>query len=189
MKSRLTREKLAKAYRYAKKQHRGQLRKDEKTPYWFHLRQVARNLSGIGIKDHDILCVGWLHDTIEDTDTDYDDLAEKFGRRVARIVVEVTKDKTLPQREKERAFCEKLSAASWEAQVVKLCDLWANLADLELGYDKDKRLRQVKKTLRYLDAIKSGLAKNSKRFPRLEKGVNEINNILNKYRIPVVKLR
>jgi guanosine-3',5'-bis(diphosphate) 3'-pyrophosphohydrolase len=186
----LTREKLVKAQRYAKKQHRCQLRKDEKTPYWFHLRQVVRNLSDIGIKDNDILCAGWLHDTIEDTDTDFDDLEKKFGKRVARIVVQVTKDKTLPQREKEREFCEKLSGASWEAQAVKLCDLWANLADLETGYkNKRKRKNQIRKTLRYLDAIKPGLTRNSKRFPRLKKGIDEINKILTGYRIPVVVFR
>ena len=184
----MTREKLVKAQRYAKKQHRCQLRKDERTPYWFHLRQVVRNLSDIGIKDNDILCAGWLHDTIEDTDTDYDDLEKKFGKRVARIVVQVTKNKTLPQREKEREFCEKLSGASWEAQAVKLCDLWANLADLKSGYFKDKRLRQVKKTLRYLDAIKPGLTRNSARIPRLENGINEINKICSKYKIIRVML-
>ena len=171
--------KLLEAARFAKRKHRHQLRKDKKTPYWFHLREVVHNLSAIGIKDKDVLCAGWLHDTIEDTDTDYDDLAGKFGARVARIVVEVTKDKTLPEREKERAFCEKLSNASWEAQVIKLCDLWANLADLESGYrDERKKKEQIRKKLRYFESIKTGLGERSRRTPRLEKGIGEINKIL-----------
>ncbi|HKX81055.1 MAG TPA: HD domain-containing protein [Nitrososphaera sp.] len=188
MKSRARSAKLESARKFAKDKHRHQVRKDGKTPYWHHLRQVVRNLSAIGITDKEILCAGWLHDTIEDTDTDYDDLAAKFGDRAARIVAEVTKDKTLPEREKERAFCEKLSAASWEAQAVKLCDLWANLADIESGYRKERRSRQFTKALRYFVAIKSSLEKNSKRLPRLEKGINEIDK-MKKYRTRLIALR
>ena len=180
----MTREKLVKAQRYAKKQHRCQLRKDERTPYWFHLRQVVRNLSDIGIKDNDILCAGWLHDTIEDTDTDYDDLEKKFGKRVARIVVQVTKDKTLPQREKERKFCEKLSGASWEAQAVKLCDLWANLADLRSGYkDERKKKEQIGKKMKYFAAIRNGLLEHSSLMPSLNAGFDEVDKILNYYKM------
>lgn len=155
------------------------VRKDGRTPYWRHLEQVVVNLRAIGISNTDILCAGWLHDTIEDTDTDFDDIAERFGDRVARMVGEVTKDKTLPQKEKEQKFCEKLSSASWGAQAVKLCDLWANLADLQSGYkEKRKRMEQVKKKLRYFDAVRKGLIRNSSRMPMLDKAIVEINVIL-----------
>ena len=40
----------------------------------------------------EIICAGWLHDTIEDTDTDFDAIKDRFGKNVAEIVVSVTKD-------------------------------------------------------------------------------------------------
>ena len=181
--------KLDIAKNFAKDKHRHMVRKDGKTLYWVHLQQVVDNLVTIGITDEEILCAGWLHDTIEDTDTDYDDIERRFGDRVARIVAQVTKDKTLPEEEKETKFSEKLSTASWEAKAVKLCDIWANLADLESGYkEKERRMMQIKKKLRYFDAIRGGLARNSAKMPQLKKGIDEINRILGSNKMGPVNL-
>jgi guanosine-3',5'-bis(diphosphate) 3'-pyrophosphohydrolase len=180
---------LAKAEQFARKKHSHLTRKDGKTPYWIHLQQVVANLVTIGIKDKEILCAGWLHDTIEDTDTDYDDLKKHFSDRVARIVAQVTKDKTLPEKDKEQKFCDKLAEASWEAQAVKFCDLWANLADLESGYKiKTERVKQIKKKLRYFGAIKRGLAQNLRQTPTLAKGIDAINRVLDINGVPQINL-
>lgn len=74
------------AMEFAKKKHAFQLRKDEKISYRVRLEQVVNNAKALGIKDNEILCAAWLHDTIEDTNTDYDDIAEKFSIEVAQIV-------------------------------------------------------------------------------------------------------
>ena len=58
--------KLDLSKQYAIKQHKGQYRKNNKTPYWHHLQDVVKNLEMMGIKDESILCSGWLHDSIED---------------------------------------------------------------------------------------------------------------------------
>jgi len=58
-----------------------------------HLEQVVKNLGLIGVTDEDVLRAGWLHDTIEDTDTDYDKLKELFAQKVADMVATVTKNK------------------------------------------------------------------------------------------------
>jgi guanosine-3',5'-bis(diphosphate) 3'-pyrophosphohydrolase len=180
---------LVKAERFARKKHSHLTRRDKKTPYSVHLQQVVANLVTIGIKDKEILCAGWLHDTIEDTDTDYDDLKKDFGDRVARIVAQVTKDKSLPEKEREQKFCDKLEMASWEAQTIKLCDLWANLADLESGYKiKTERVKQIKKKLRYFDAIKRGLAQNLRQTPKLAKGIDAINRVLDTNGMPQINL-
>jgi len=91
--------KVINAKKFAKTKHKHQLRKNCKTPYWYHLRQVVQNLQKIGIKNQDILAAGWLHDTIEDTDTDFDDIEELFGKKTAQIVAQVTKDTRLPQKQ------------------------------------------------------------------------------------------
>ncbi len=174
--------KLEEAMHFAKEKHRHILRKDDKTLYWVHLEEVVNNLRSIGIDYEYILCAGWLHDTIEDTDTDYDDLAKQFGPQVADIVANVTKVKTLPEEEKEKKYIEKISRASWQAQAVKLCDIWANLADMDSGYKEEKdKVKQIEKKIRYFDAINAGLAENSSKIPKLDRAVAEINSILSRY--------
>ena len=37
--------------------------------------------------DAELVAAGWLHDTVEDTGTTREELAQKFGERVAALVV------------------------------------------------------------------------------------------------------
>lgn len=68
--------KLESAALYAKEKHKGQTRKNGITPYSDHLEAVVSRLKSIGISDEDVLCAGWLHDTMEDTDATFDELSE-----------------------------------------------------------------------------------------------------------------
>ena len=77
--------KLNLAKNYAIRQHKGQFRKNHKTPYWHHLRDVVNNLEMMGITDESILCAGWLHDVIEDTSFDFDDVSKDFGMYHVKI--------------------------------------------------------------------------------------------------------
>lgn len=71
-----------------------------------------------------------LHDTVEDTDTTPTELEAKFGPVVARIVQEVTDDKSLPKRERKRVQVEHAAQCSRQAKLVKLADKLYNLRDL-----------------------------------------------------------
>lgn len=174
--------KIERAERFAKIKHRGQTRKDGKTPYWKHLQQVVKNLKILGIRNQDMLCVGWLHDTIEDTNTDYDDLKEKFGSRVAKSVSQVTKDKRLERKERELQYIRQLRNASHDSKIVKLCDIIANIEDLEnSGYSRQKISRQIDDKLRYFSAIKSGIFSNKTKPSGLEKSIERLNLQLSKY--------
>ena len=78
---------VLRAISFAARAHRYQLRKDGVTPYAAHPMRVmfiARDL--FGVTDHQILAAAVLHDTIEDTTTDFDDLACQFGMDVAKWV-------------------------------------------------------------------------------------------------------
>src|SRR5205823_13691949 len=57
-----------------------------------------------GIRDPKVLAAAVLHDTIEDTTTDYDDLAERFGKDVADWVASLTKDMRRPEDEREEEY-------------------------------------------------------------------------------------
>ncbi|KAJ8340329.1 hypothetical protein SKAU_G00349620 [Synaphobranchus kaupii] len=115
-----------------KRKHKNQRRKDpEATPYINHPIGVGRILSYEGgITDIEVLQAALLHDTVEDTDTSIAELEAVFGQTVARIVQEVTDDKTLPKQERKRQQVEHAPHCSHQAKLVKLADKLYNLRDL-----------------------------------------------------------
>ncbi len=154
---------------FAKKKHKEQVRKDGITPYSKHLEKVVNELKSMGITDDNILCTGWLHDTIEDTDTDYDEIYEKFNKKIADYVALVTKDTRLVKAKQEKEYISQLKKASWQAKVVKLGDIIANFKDLpNAKYDANVEKNKVKKKIPYILAIKSGISHNKKKIPQLE---------------------
>ncbi len=114
---------------FARKKHAGQLRKNGKTTTFSHLQDVVKNLKKMKVTDEDIICAGWLHDTIEDTDTDFDMIKDRFGKRVAEIVVSVTKDNRLPKKQREVKYASDLKGSSVKAKIVKIADILANVND------------------------------------------------------------
>jgi GTP diphosphokinase / guanosine-3',5'-bis(diphosphate) 3'-diphosphatase len=123
---------LLKALAFAAHKHRDQRRKDPAaSPYINHpiaLADVLVNESGV--TDVEVLCAALLHDTVEDTDTTHEELANAFGSRVARIVAEVTDDQALPKAERKRLQVERAAHLSPEAKLVKLADKICNLRDV-----------------------------------------------------------
>ena len=58
---------------FAKNKHAGKFRVDGTIPYSKHLEDVVNRLKSLGVIDKELLCAGWLHDTIENTDTTFND--------------------------------------------------------------------------------------------------------------------
>ena len=123
---------LLKALAFAAHKHRDQRRKDpEASPYINHPIALADVLVNEGgVTDVEVLCAALLHDTVEDTATTHEELAAAFGARVARIVAEVTDDKTLSKSERKRLQVEHAGGLSAEAKLVKLADKICNLRDV-----------------------------------------------------------
>ena len=133
------------AVSFAARAHQGQVRKDGRTPYAAHVMRVCLVVRHVfGIDDVDVLTAALLHDTIEDTTVDYDDLAEAFGATVAGYAATLSKDTRLPHDEREAAYRAALAAAPWQVQAVKLADLFDNLGDAG-NLHPDKRADTVKK--------------------------------------------
>jgi len=110
--------------------HHGQMRKDGQTPYVAHPFRVALTVRHLfGVDDSIALCIALLHDVIEDTTTDYDDLCAQFGREIAEAVACLTKDKRLPETERETTFYDQIDRGSWRVRLVKLADAYDNLCD------------------------------------------------------------
>lgn len=130
---------------FAARAHRGHVRKDGTTPYFSHVARVTITLAALmGVDDEECLAAALLHDTIEDTTTDFDDLAEEFGEAIARDVAALSKDSRLPEPEREAAYDAQLAGASWRAHAIKLADAYDNLSDtLASGADGAKVRKRV----------------------------------------------
>lgn len=107
--------------------------------------RVALLVAGWGCEDEDILVAALLHDVIENTVTDYDDIAEKFGRVAADYVVLLTRDYRLTHERQSAMYYEALAKADWRVRLVKLADGYDNVT--EVGAEK---LPNARKTLALL---------------------------------------
>lgn len=122
---------LMRAMQYSTEKHQFQTRKNSlKTPYIGHPVRVANRLVDAGIKDQNVIVAALLHDTVEDTDATLKEIEDIFGREVAKIVDEVTDDKSLPKHVRKQLQIEHASHISYEAKLVKLADKLDNLQDL-----------------------------------------------------------
>lgn len=77
---------------FATERHNGQKRKMENSPYILHPLEVA-SIVGTMTDDQEVLAAAVLHDTVEDTKTTMDEIKEKFGKRVALLVMMETEEK------------------------------------------------------------------------------------------------
>jgi guanosine-3',5'-bis(diphosphate) 3'-pyrophosphohydrolase len=148
---------IQEAVAFAARAHQGQWRKDRATPYVSHAFRVclvARDL--FGVADRRVLAAAVLHDTIEDTTTDHDDLAEHFGTEIAGWVAALSKDKRLPWAEREAAYCRALAEAPWPVLVCKLADVYDNLSDAA-SLSESGQARVFDNARRYLAALKEDL--------------------------------
>lgn len=120
---------VSEAAEFAAHRHTGTPRKarpDE--PYVNHLAEVASLLAdATDGADAELVAAGWLHDTIEDTGTTREELAQKFSDRVASLVVECTDDMSLPQTERRRKQIEDAPHKSPGAKLIKIADKISNI--------------------------------------------------------------
>src|SRR5262245_48607686 len=148
---------LLDAVAFAARAHQGQLRKDGRTPYASHVFRVCLVLRHVfGIDDLPVLTAAVLHDTLEDTTTDFDDLKDHFGEDVATWVAALSKDKRLPEPEREQAYEAVLARSPWQVKVCKLADIFDNLMDAGT-MPTDRQAKPFTNARRYLAALQPDL--------------------------------
>ena len=113
------------------------------------------------IYDPIVLAAALLHDTVEDTDTTFDEIAKAFGDSVRIVVAEVTDDKTLPKAERKRLQIVHSPHISQRAKLIKMADKIYNLRDLleqtPVGWDTERINEYFKVTCSHLGMIRSEL--------------------------------
>lgn len=122
------------AANFAATKHRDQRRKDrEASPYINHplaLAYVLTNEVGGVIDEEEVIAAALLHDTIEDTDTSYQEIIELFGDSVLSMVLEVTDDKSLTKAARKQQQIDHAPRLSNGAKLIKLADKTCNLRDM-----------------------------------------------------------
>src|SRR5258708_19529469 len=146
---------LTRAADYAARQHIAQRRKGETAePYINPLTEVAALLAeATGGEDVVLLMGGLLHDTLEDTDTTYEDLVRRFGPEVAALVAEVTDDKSLRREERKRLQIDKTPGKSRRAKLLKLADKTSNLRSLVQSPPKGWTEERLRDYVQWADAV------------------------------------
>jgi (p)ppGpp synthase/HD superfamily hydrolase len=143
------------ALEFATRKHLGQFRKDGVTPYVEHPKGVMAIVRDeFGQSDPELLAAALLHDTIEDTTTDFDDLEARFGRRVATWVAVLTKDKRLPEARREREYFDGLRKGPVQAKLCKIADSLHNLRDAD-GAKRPKAVLKARKLLTIFKGVKA----------------------------------
>ncbi len=123
---------VSKAFTLAAGHHHGQKRKGG-LPYITHPISVAHALREAG-HDSETVAAGLLHDVLEDTGCEREEIERVAGPKVARIVCEVTdKDKTVSWSARKSNYLRNLKKASKPALAVACADKADNLRGLVDG--------------------------------------------------------
>jgi guanosine-3',5'-bis(diphosphate) 3'-pyrophosphohydrolase len=149
-KSDVDRELLTRAFTYAARAHEGQQRRSGED-FIHHPWGAAKICADLHL-DEQTIAAALLHDVLEDTRTDLDELRSEFGDEVAQLVEGVTKLTRIQFQSREQAEAEnyrKMIVAMSEDPrviVIKLADRLHNMRTIEyLG--KQKQIQKAKETL------------------------------------------
>lgn len=162
---------LDRAIRFAESGHRGQVRKGTDVPYFTHPVAVAMMVleHGHGIES---AVVALLHDLIEDTPVDRDDIEARFGPTIAQAVVDLSEpDKAMPWEERKTVYVKRLATTAAPLALPacaadKTHNLRSILWDLDLARRDGRDPREVwsrfkrapKKICAYHRAVANALA-------------------------------
>jgi len=185
---------LENAELFAKSKHAGKLN-ESGVSYSNHLENVVSRLKSLGVVDQDVLCAGWLQDILEHTDTSFDELFEKFGRRISTLILSLTKTKlvidtsddstlsltkkrTISKKQRQKEYGIKIKESEIDAKLIKLCDISTNLGNLKNQVISKTKKRRILKELRYYTVIIEKDLIQETRYPKANTLLETINENL-----------
>jgi (p)ppGpp synthase/HD superfamily hydrolase len=118
--------KLLECWDFASKYHKGQWYGSK--PYMYHLKKVSDVALDFDCTDESVLMSCLLHDIIEDTKANYEDVESNFGKEVADIVYCVTDELGRNRKERKSKTYKKIRN-NVKSIVVKLCDRISNITE------------------------------------------------------------
>lgn len=123
------------ALRFATEAHGEQQRKFTGEPYIEHPKRVAETVKTVP-HTPEMICAAYLHDVVEDTSVEIEEIRERFGEKVAKLVEELTDEYMkanyphLNRRARKQNEVERQANISPEAKTIKLADVIDNTSDI-----------------------------------------------------------
>jgi (p)ppGpp synthase/HD superfamily hydrolase len=139
-------ESYIKAYKFAAHAHRKQKFPGTNISYIMHLSFVSMEIIAAlsAEKEHDgnlAMQCAILHDTIEDTDTTFEQIKTEFSESVANGVLALTKDNSLEKHLQMADSLRRIKEQPPEIWMVKLADRISNLQSPPDYWKQDKIIR------------------------------------------------
>jgi guanosine-3',5'-bis(diphosphate) 3'-pyrophosphohydrolase len=150
-------------------------------PYVVHLSNVAMEIL-IASSNTNRFNLGFavqialLHDTIEDTLTDFEELENKFGIEIAKAVSALSKNNELPKAQQMKDSLERIKKLQPEVWAIKLADRITNLQEPPFNWDNSKKIKYQQEARTILKELKAG---NEFLANRLEAKIEEYGTYLN----------
>ncbi len=144
-------DKVVNALRLSQEAHSNQLRKSG-DPFITHPLEVAKILTSIKL-DADSIVAGLLHDTLEDTNLNIEEINKKFGYEIVELVQGLTKINKYSLKVKNQKFGENykklILATTKDLRVilVKLADRLHNMRTIQFIKDENKKTKIALETL------------------------------------------
>lgn len=126
---------IHRAIEFAAIKHREQVRKGTNIPYIVHPMEVMQILTAEGCAE-DLIIAGLLHDTVEDTDTEIEEIEEQFGAHVAALVAAESEDKSKTWEERKQHTLDYLSTCGEEEAICCFADKLSNMTSIAEDYER-----------------------------------------------------
>jgi guanosine-3',5'-bis(diphosphate) 3'-pyrophosphohydrolase len=151
------------AIRFAAERHGEQKITGAEIPYVVHLSNVCMEILFAAQKSGNFdlslaVQVALLHDVLEDTQTQEDELTKRFGEQVASGVKALTKNDALPKEERMYDSLRRIKLQSKEIWAVKLADRISNLQPPPAHWTQEKVTQYLEEALLIYDELKNGNA-------------------------------
>lgn len=156
-------EKIQKAVSYAAEKHAKQFRNNgRETPYVVHPIGVAEYVIRIGhVYDVDIIVGALLHDVMDETGANYEEIGAYFGMDVVQYVQEMTVDSSLSVKEQQKQQIIQAPNQSKGATVIKLADKLHNMHTLMKDPSKGWTQDRLDHHFQWVQAVVNNLPKVS----------------------------
>lgn len=150
-----------KSLRFAADKHFVQKVPGSEHPYVVHLSNVAMEILVAAPHSHNFdlhqaIQIALLHDTLEDTDTNFETLRSNFGASVAEGVAALTKNATLPKEEQMQDSLLRITKMPKEVWAVKLADRITNLQIPPAHWEREKKVKYHQEAQLIWDILHEG---------------------------------
>ncbi len=105
-------------------------------PLILHSLRVGFKLWEIG-QPNEVIVAGFLHDLLEDTNCTIDQIKERFGDKIVKLILACTLPDIKDDKERWLIFLDQIKKAGREAIIIKIIDADDNLSFVVLIKDRD----------------------------------------------------